>query len=220
MALAGGAWMIVTSGLNVMVQASAPKWVKARALATYLLVFQGTLAASSLLWGFVAERIGDPLTLAAAAAGLLVGLAATWRWRLDGTEHADTTPLHLLPNPEIEETPDLEEGPVLVTAEYRVQPSDAGEFVLAMRELCRVRLRDGAMRWGLFRDPSEPGRYLESFVVESWAEHLRQIERATVADRTIDERARSFLIQGDQPTVTHLVGARAPGDTGPIISGM
>jgi MFS family permease len=220
MLAAGAAWMVVTSGLNVMVQASAPKWVKARALATYLLVFQGTLAVGSLLWGFVAERVGDPLTLAVAAAGLVLGLGATWRWRLEPTERSDMTPLHLLPNPELEDTPGLEEGPVLVTAEYRVRVEDAGEFVLAMRELSRVRLRDGAMRWGLFRDPAEPGRYLESFVVESWAEHLRQLERATVADRTIDEHARSFLAQGDHPTITHLVAARASDDTGPITSGI
>jgi MFS family permease len=220
MLAAGVAWMIVTSGLNVMVQASAPKWVKARALGTYLLVFQGTLAASSLVWGFVAERVGDPLALSVAAVGLLLGLGTTWRWRLDTTERADLTPMHLLPNPELEDAPGLEEGPVLVTAEYRVEPNSAGEFVLAMRELSRVRLRDGAMRWGLFRDPAQPGRYLESFVVESWAEHLRQVERATFADRAIDERARSFLVEGDQPTVTHLVAARAPDNTQPITIGV
>ncbi len=220
MATAGGAWMVITSGLNVMVQACAPKWVKARALATYLLVFQGTLATGSLLWGLVAERIGDPPTLALAAGGLVLGLGATWRWRLGSTERADMTPLHLLPEPELDDAPGLDEGPVLVTAEYRVSVEDASEFVLAMRQLSRVRLRDGAMRWGLFRDPAEPGRYLESFVVESWVEHLRQVERATFADRTVDEHARRFLTHGDQPTVTHLVAARAPDDARPITIGV
>ncbi len=216
MAIAGVAWMVVTAGLNVLVQASAPKWVKARALATYLLVFQGTLALGSLLWGFVAERIGDPLTLAAAALGLLVATAATWRWRLEATEGIDIRPLHLLPEPNFQDAPDLEEGPVLVTAEYHLRLDDAGEFLLAMRELSRVRLRDGAMRWGLFRDPAEPGRYLESFVVESWGEHLRQVDRATFADRAIDERTRGFLADGDHPTVTHLVAARAPHELQPL----
>jgi MFS family permease len=216
MVLAGVAWMVVTSGLNVMVQASAPKWVRARALGTYLLVFQGTLALGSLVWGFVAERIGNPLALALAAAGLVAGVAVTWRWRLESTEHTDITPVPLLPNPDLEDAPDLDEGPVLVTAEYRVETTAAADFVVAMRELGRVRVRDGAMRWGLFRDPAEPGRYVESFVVESWAEYLREVDRATLADRVIDERARSYLVSGDHPTMSHLVAARAPDAAEPI----
>jgi hypothetical protein len=220
MAGAGVAWMIVTSGLNVMVQSCVPIWVKARALATYLLVFQGTLAAASLFWGFVAGRAGEPRTLAAAAAGLVLGVVATWRWRLENTELIDVRPLSILPEPQVEDAPDPEEGPVLVSAEYIVDLKQAGEFVLAMRRLGRVRRRDGAMRWGLFRDPAQPGRYLETFVVESWAEYLRECERATLADRAIDQRARQFLVRGDEPRVMHLVAARAPDDMGPVTDGV
>jgi hypothetical protein len=218
MAAAGAAWMIVTSGLNVMVQACVPKWVRARALGTYLLVFQGTLAVGSLAFGFVAELHGNPLTLAEQAFGLVFGVGATWRWRLEATEGIDLTPLHLLPDPVLDDAPDPDEGPVVVTAEYRVELERAGEFVQAMRHLGRLRRRDGAIRWGLFRDPSQEGRYLESFVVESWAEHLRQVERATWADRAIDERARGFLVDANEPTVTHLVAAQAPDDSGPVTS--
>jgi hypothetical protein len=219
--VAGGvAWMVVTSGLNVVVQACAPTWVKARALATYLLVFQGTLAAGSLLWGFAADRLGDPLTLAVAAGILVLATAATWRWRLEPSESVDLTPAPLLPEPKLDDVPGPEEGPVLVTAEYRVQVDQAGEFAIAMRQLGRLRRRDGAMRWGLFRDPAQPGRYIESFVVESWAEYLREMERATLADREIDEHARSFLIGGEHPTVTHLVAARGPDDAEPVTSGV
>ncbi|MBV9547972.1 MAG: MFS transporter, partial [Chloroflexi bacterium] len=220
MGAAGVAWMVVTSGLNVMVQSCVAIWVKARALATYLLVFQGTLAVGSLLWGLVAARTSLEPTLAAAAVGLVLGVVATWRWRLERTERIDVRPVALLPEPHIEHAPDPLEGPVLVTAEYIVDPQQAGDFVLAMRRLGRLRRRDGAMRWGLFRDPARPGRYLETFVLESWAEHLRQVDRATLADRAIDERARSFLQDVDEPRVTHLVAARAPDDLGPVTSGV
>lgn len=220
MGAAGVAWMVVTSGLNVIVQSCAPTWVKARALGTYLLVFQGTLAVGSLGWGLVAEHVGNPATLAVAAAGLVCGVAATRRWRLDGRERVDLRPLHILPQPDFEDAPEMEEGPVLVTAEYRVDVDKAGEFVLCMRQVGRVRRRDGAMRWGLFRDPAEAGRYLESFLLESWADYLRQVERATLADRALDERARSFLAQGNQPAVTHLVAAQAPDDDEPVTSGV
>jgi hypothetical protein len=217
---AGVAWMVVTSGLTVMVQACAPSWVKARAMATFLLVFQGALAVTSLMWGLVAERLGDPPTLALAAAGLIVGIGATWRWRLAPSERMDLTPQSLLPQPELEEAPGLQEGPVLVSAEYRIHVDRSDEFVIAMRQLGRVRRRDGAMRWGLFRDPAEAGRYIETFVVESWAEHLRQVERATLADKALDERVRSFLVDCDEPTVTHLVAAQSPDRPGPVTHGV
>jgi MFS family permease len=220
LAAAGVAWMVITSGLNVIVQSCAPQWVKARALATFLLVFQGSLAVASLIWGVVADRIGDPVALGAAGALLIAGIAATWRWRLDSTETLDVRPTHLLPNPKLQDQPDPLEGPVMVTAEYQVEVERAGEFVLAMRQLGRLRRRDGAMRWGLFRDPAKPGRYIETFVVESWAEHLRQVERATLADRDIDARARGYLVSGDQPIIKHLVAAQAPNHTGPIIDGV
>src|SRR4029453_5399892 len=97
----------------------------------------------------------------------------------------DASPVHLLPAPELEEAPDPLEGPVMVTAEYDVDVERATDFVVTMRQLGRLRRRDGALRWGLFRDPAVPGRYIETFIVESWAEHLRQVQRATLADRDI-----------------------------------
>jgi MFS family permease len=220
LAAAGIAWMVITSGLNVIVQSCVPQWVKARALATYLLVFQGTLAGASLAWGVVADHLGDAITLAAASAALLVGIVLTWRWRLEPTESIDVRPVQLLPQPELEHEPDPWEGPVMVIAEYRVDLNKAADFVVAMRQLGRLRRRDGAMRWGLFRDPATPGRYLETFMVESWVEHLRQVERATLADRAIDAHARSFLVGADQPTVKHMVAAQGPDHGGPIIDGV
>ncbi|HEU0173474.1 MAG TPA: MFS transporter [Blastocatellia bacterium] len=105
--------------------------------------------------------------------------------------------------PEVE--PPLEQGPVLVQVEYRIDPEQARGFRHAMRDLQRIRRRDGAIRWGLFRDPAEPGRFVESFVVESWAEHLRQHARATESDREIEERVQAFHIGVGRPAVTHLI---------------
>jgi hypothetical protein len=96
---------------------------------------------------------------------------------------------------------------VLVTVEYYIDPRRAGEFTLAMLELGRFRRRDGAVDWGLFEDVAEQGRYLETFVVESWGEHLRQHERTTVADRQISERANSFHLRDIPPAVSHLLYA-------------
>jgi quinol monooxygenase YgiN len=109
---------------------------------------------------------------------------------------------------------------VLVTAEYHVDPDRAPDFICAMRDVGRVRRRDGALRWGLFRDPAVPGRFLESFVVESWAEHLRQHERATMADREVEEGAKRFLADSEQPIIAHLVAARLPEESEPCTNGL
>jgi hypothetical protein len=81
-----------------------------------------------------------------------------------------------------------------------------------MRALGRIRLRDGAIRWGLWHDAARPGHYLESFVVESWLEHLRQHERITAADRAVQAVARAFHRGPGEPEVTHFLHERMPED--------
>lgn len=93
-------------------------------------------------------------------------------------------------------------GPILVTVEYDVEPQREEAFLQAMHGYERIRRRDGAYQWGIFRDLESPTRYLETFLVDSWAEHLRQHERSTHADRDVTERVRS-LVRGT-PTVRHL----------------
>ena len=74
-----------------------------------------------------------------------------------------------------------------------------------MQDVERMLRRDGATRWGLFADPAQPGRYLETFLVESWAEHMRQHARVTNDDRALQERVRSFHLGDAPPVITHLV---------------
>jgi len=101
---------------------------------------------------------------------------------------------------------------VLVTVDYRIDPVRADEFVAAMRHLGRVRRRDGAQLWGVFQDASDPARFLETFTVESWAEHLRQHERMTMSDREVQAIVRSFHVGAEAPTVTHLIAAQRAND--------
>jgi hypothetical protein len=173
-----------------------------------VLVFQGCIAAGSAGWGLVAERLGVRAALALAAAWLMLALGASFRWRLVEGEGLDLSPSLRWLEPVVVVGLDPEEGPVLVTVEYRVAPELSGNFVREMQRLGRIRRRDGAYRWGVFRDTSDPTRYLETFLVASWAEHLRQHERVTMADRAIEDRVRSFNADGAPPMVTHLILAR------------
>jgi hypothetical protein len=100
-------------------------------------------------------------------------------------------------------TPGLEQGPVLVTVEYRVHERDAAAFLRVMGNYERVRRRDGASRWGLYRDLEQADVFLETFVLVSWAEHLRQHERLTKGDSELEQSIGS-LAQGE-PIVRHLI---------------
>jgi MFS family permease len=55
---AGSAWMTVLSNLNAEVQLFLPRWVRARGLGTYQMIFFGGQAIGALAWGLLADRIG------------------------------------------------------------------------------------------------------------------------------------------------------------------
>lgn len=167
------------------------------------------IAAGSTLWGAVAAHAGISVALLGAALGLVVGLITMMRYRLETGEDLNLTPSMHWHEPVVVTKPHPEDGPVLVTIEYRIDPLRSGDFAAAMRAVRLARRRDGAIRWGLFGDAADPSRYVETFIVGSWAEHLRQHERVTVADREIQERARAFHVGDTPPTVSHLISAYA-----------
>lgn len=208
MLLAGGGWLSILSSLNVAVQTVVPSWVRARALSVYLLVFSGSLAGGSALWGAVADHTSTSTALYASAAGMIVGLAATFRLHLRSGEGLNLAPSRQWPTPIVaHDDLEPERGPVLVTVQYRIDPARTDEFHDAMRGVRRIRLRDGAMQWGLFVDSADPGLFTEVFLVKSWIEHLRQHERVTFADSDIQARASAFHIGPDRPVVQHLLGS-------------
>ena len=210
--LAGGgiAWIVVLSSLNVSAQTATPSWVRARVMAVYLLVFMGGLAGGSAVWGVVAERFSVSGALLFAAIGLVIGPLATWHFRLVGNKTLELTPSTHWPEPVMMIDTDASEGPAITLVEYRIDPKTADEFLQAMKEMRRIRQRDGAIRWNLLRDTADPQRYVESFVTESWADHLRQHERVTTENREIEQRAQAFHLGPDPPKITHLIAEEMP----------
>ena len=58
---------------------------------------------------------------------------------------------------------------------------------------------------GGFRDTEVADRYVEIFLVNTWAEHLRQHERQTQADRELEQRLHSYV--AGETKVHHLIYA-------------
>jgi hypothetical protein len=129
---------------------------------------------------------------AIAAADLLLGLSTIRRWRVSAPLVLDLTVVPAS-DPLVAFHPEPSAGPVLVTISYRVPRDDVPEFTAAMRRVERWRRRTGAYRWGVFRDLADPDRFLETFVVESWAEHLRQHQRKTAADQQVHSLVARFV---------------------------
>jgi MFS family permease len=208
MLMTGVAWIAILAALQVSAQLTLPDWVRARGLAAYVIVFMGGMAFGSVLWGQIATAIGIPAALTAAAAGMVIAIGLTWRFRLIDGHAPDFRPTMEWPTPLIAETPEPDSGPVMVTIEYVVDPATRAEFVAAMRDVREMRRRNGAFFWALFHDAAEPTRYLESFMDESWTEHLRQHERASVVDREVQRRANRFLAAGQSTKSTHWLADR------------
>jgi hypothetical protein len=108
--------------------------------------------------------------------------------------------------PELAIEPDPDAGPVLVTVEFRVPTSRQSPFREAMQAVGRARRRTGAERWGLFQDAADPGCFMETFLVATWEEHLRQHqERATAGDRAALHDA--IALAKAPPRVRHFLWA-------------
>ncbi|MFN7954164.1 MAG: MFS transporter [bacterium] len=212
MAVAGGGWLTAMATFNVLTQTSVPGWIRARAMALYMLVFQGGLAIGAAMWGAIAERIGLDTTLLVAAAGLLAGVVLGRPFRVADRRAEALEPSRLYPAPTPAAPLDSDRGPVLVTIEYRIDPARADAFRAAAEDMGAIRRRDGAYAWGLFGDVADPSRQMEAFVVESWVEHVRQHDRMTFADREVQARMRVFHLPSDPPVVHHLVSGFPTGD--------
>ena len=202
---AGAAWVSGLSSLSIAAQRSAPPWARARALSCYLVVWFGSIAVSSAVWGALAGRFGTRSAMLTSAGVLMFGSLAGIRFRLDRYVSLNLMPAAAWPAPQISMTPDPDAGPVLVQVEYQVSEMHIEQFGLAMRDVRGERLRDGAISWGLYRDLSEPGRIVESFVIESWLEHMRQHLRVAIADEAFQQEVRKFLLNASEPSVKHYI---------------
>ncbi|MCA3194559.1 MULTISPECIES: MFS transporter [unclassified Cupriavidus] len=208
----GAAWILALTTLGGAAQAILPNWVRGRALAVYQMVFNGALAGGSLLWGFVAQAMGTPHALLIAAVGLVVAALLLHRIRLPRGEE-DLGPARHWPEPEMADDIAHDRGPVMILIEYCIPAANRDAFLRAVHRLSEERLRDGAFNWGVMEDPANPELLTEWFLVESWAEHLRQHRRVPNADADLQRDVAGFHVASEPPRVRHLLGVGLPDAT-------
>jgi MFS family permease len=206
--IAGFGWICALATLNVSAQAALPEWVRGRGLAMYVTVFFGVMSLGSLIWGVVANRLGLPVAHLLAAAIAFVVTPLTRRWKLRTGPAADLTPCSFWPEPARSPHVEDDAGPVLVTVEYSVSAANRSAFLAALVPLAHERKRGGAYAWAIFEEAARPEIFLETFLVQSWLEHMRQHQRVTVADQAIQDRVRQLT--NAEPRIRHLVAAEIP----------
>ena len=209
--VAGVGWLFCLSTLNVASQEVLPGWVRARGLALYLTAISAGIALGSALWGKLANvdrragglRLGRarPRRHGRARAGAGGSTASPrWtcgrrRWRRRRRGWWTTR------------TPAARRSS---WSAYEVRPEAEDEFLRALRLVGRVRRRTGATDWSVYRDADKPHRFVETFVLPSWDEHLRQHQRRTVTDFELQQDLRQYLRPGTEPTAKHYVAPPEP----------
>ena len=206
MLVAGAGWLVFISLISALVQTLAPHWARARVLAVFILVFQGGVAAGCAFWGAVAARAGIPATFVVAGVCTIATVVIGAFARLPD-ESVDLTPWNHWRMPAVvqEAASAVDHGLVLVAVRYHVRQQHEQEFLHAMERYGRIRRRDGATWWNVFRDVEHASVFVETFLVTSWAEHMRQHERFTQGDRAVEARVRLHL--EEVPTTEHLIQA-------------
>jgi MFS family permease len=217
---AGAAWVSALASLSAGTQSSAPAWVRARALAMNLVAFQASMAVGSAIWGSLASLAGLRITLALSAAVMMLLLALNQRTRVALGHESELKTGVQLPELALVGEPDPDDGPVLIQMEYRVDPENRTAFLRAIHDAEPARRRNGASAWRIFRDLEDDTRFLERFVIASWAEYVRLRARLTYADQELQDRVMRLQRPGVPLRISRLIGVSledataAPGGSG------
>jgi len=133
------------------------------------------------------------------------------RVRVEMGQEADVIPGVRLPELAVSGEPLPDDGPVLIQLEYRIDANNRDAFLKAIQKVGPTRRRNGATSWRVFRDVGEEGRYVERYLIASWAEYVRLRARMTMADSRLQQSVAE-LQRADVPIrVSRLIGVTADG---------
>lgn len=97
----------------------------------------------------------------------------------------------------------------MIMVDYEIVQNDVPEFLAAMSERRRVRIRDGAQQWTLLRDLENPDIWTETYHVPTWVEYIRHHERRTQADAESYERLLKLHRGKVRPKVHRMIERQA-----------
>lgn len=201
---AGWAWLANLTTFNITARFSIADWVMSRGLALNQMVFFGCQTLGSLMWGQVAQVTNVYVALTASGAAMVAAMVTGLRYKLITPEKTDLQASKHWAEPVVFLKDPNERGPVITLIEYQIEPADAERFLTAARALAVARRRNGGYAWGIYEDMAKPGRYIEQFFSRSWLEHLRQHERTTLADKTLQDAVNAFHTLAEPPRVSHV----------------
>ena len=206
--LAGVAWLAALTLLNAAMQLTLPPWVRARGIGVYILVFLGSQAIGSFIWGWISNGIGAGTTLVVSAGVMVLGVSVMFLPLLPLTGAIDRTIVpYTAPTPTLLFTPDPTDGPVIVAIDYLVEDADVDDFLAAATLLRDSRRRVGGYSWSLERSMEHERLYREEFKVRSWAEfESSRRDRWTGFDA---EQLSHVLEHAHQVTEEHYLPAAA-----------
>jgi hypothetical protein len=168
----------------------------------------GSFAIGSAFWGALSDIAGLTPTLLLASATMAAGLLLARHFPLRMGELSEVTQAPLSEDLFIAHQPDPEAGPVAVEIGYRIRAEQTAAFLDDVSLLRATRRRDGATFWRVYRDLGDASRYVERFIVTSWADYLHQRARATLADQTLEATLLAHLLPGESPSLQHYIAER------------
>ncbi len=198
MFLVGGATMVTISLCNIAVQVSVPRWVTARALSLFSSLLTGGIAVGAWFWGSVASWWSVEVAIIASGLFLCCLPLLAFVLRLPNINEASAESVDLDTEPEVALAITLRSGPVAIEIDYHIAPDDARSFYDAMRDVRKVRLRNGGFDWSISRDIADPALWTERFHFPTWGDYLRMRDRYTLADMAAQTKADQYQI-AEQP---------------------
>ena len=208
MMINGAAWIITANSLSIAAQFALPSWIRARGMSIFQMSLMGGSAIGAAVWGKLADSTDVTISVICGSIFGFIAVLGTNHLKIEGGTEEDLPPVcpieHAIPDRNI----DHDEGPVMISVEYQIDPNHMQEFKKLMKQSKNARLRQGAMSWSLFEDAEKEGKILEYFVFETWADYLRRFDRFTTNDLNLQDERFSFHLGDTAPIITRRVASR------------
>jgi MFS family permease len=200
---AGASWIAVVSTLHVSTQQSAHDWVKARAIAGYLMIVFGSVSVGSFLWGLLASALTTHGALLIAMILLILSAAILTRVKLPTLTRKELEASHHWPGVDFGLYTSYQQQPVLISIEYFVEKEHQKSFLKGLKNYETVRRRDGAIHWQVYQDLADDRKITEQFIVETLVEHMRQHDRVSFSDLELEKAYLKYHGGDHPPIITH-----------------